>query len=898
MTIEGGDLRATRFGYSKTDTNNADAFDAYVVASPYGIVDLSNLGPYAVAIGGTNGVPLRTFTIDTSFEPYRREAFRHRTMPAQRQSINFTNIAGEGTVNTEGLWRREQDDWSMGAGQLLLDQKRDSQETRFRSSFGLDAFTMPYQMTLQNAVTQNYYSTNNSTFLVRCGGFVIVTDGNEINMFSGTSWSSPVSVNLGVTGINYIYSVTANDTYVYIGTDVGIYYFKPSTSTFTLTASANCYATNDTVGGGSTTPATFNGYTMYSSTAPSNTIILASGSTLPSVNTLLTGTGIASGTVVTAASGNTITLSQSITQSSATLTLTGGSTTSGSTGITVSSNSGLNVGSPISGPNIAANTTVTAVSGSTNITLSQPATATGASLTFTAYTPTVFSVTALPAPTFSGYHLVRWIGNTVFAAAGNRLYVFSSVHTPGTAPQVAIANAASPPDLMMIHPNPNWIWSDATLGASQAYVSGYVFTTTDTVANTFQAHLDKYYGYQSYTDTKAHRYGGSIYRMDLTQNTTVTSFSQPYTLNYPVQALPMSPDEYPTCLYAYLNFIFIGTSKGIRMAQTLSAYDPNQQQAGDLKSGPTIPNILQPVTLPVTAIMGDDRFVWFAWNNYTDPLSGITTPSYTGLGRLDLSTYIKGDPLAPAYQSDLMVFGTGVVQSIDWDPILKVPMFSVEGQGAFSKNVNAFVESGTLWTGYFDFGVPDQKIPVYFDYGVFLSDASTASATLYMDPNDSFEPQVIEIESYNVNSYSEIEKVISFTGNQIDRAQQFEVALNVTGNGLTTPTIHRWTVKGWPTTVSETQIMVVIQSFSVNSVEGLEVYNDPYDTFSFFEQLRENQTITQYQEGPLICNVVVDGIDWLPTKRRDIYESGFEGDCVVTLKTIGGYVPYSPVSTS
>ena len=893
-----GDIRSTTFGYSETSTDNSDAFNAYVASSPYGIVDLSNLGPYAVAIGGTNGVPLRTFPIDTSFEPYRREAFRHRTMPAQRQSINFTNIAGEGTVNTEGLWRREQDDWSMGAGQLLLDQKRDSQETRFRSSFGLDAFTMPYQMTLQNATQLNYPVTNNNTLLVRCGGYAIVTDGKEINMFSGSSWGTPVIVNLGTTGINYVYSIDANDSYVYVATNVGIYYFQPSTTPFTLTNAANLYAANDTVGGGSASPATFNGYTIYSSTAPSNTITLASGSTLPSVNTLLTGVGIAPGTVVTAASGNTITLSQAITQSSATLTLTGGSTTSGSTSVTVTSNAGVNVGSPITGPNIPANTTVTAVSSSTGITLSQPATGSGSSLTLTAYTYSVFSVTTLPTPTFTGYHLVCWIGNTVFAAAGNRLYVFSSVHTPGTAPQVAIANAASPPDLMMVHPNANWIWSDATLGASQAYVSGYVFTSTDTVATTFQLHLNKYNGTQSYTDVSTHRYGGSIYRLDLTQNTTVTSFSQPYTLNYPVQALPMSPDEYPTCLYAYLNFIFIGTSKGIRMAQTLSAYDPNQQQAGDLKSGPTIPNILQPVTLPVTAIMGDDRFVWFAWNNYVDPLSGITEPNYTGLGRLDLSTYIKGDPLSPAYQSDLMVAGTGVIQSIDWDPILKVPMFTVEGQGAFSKNVNAYVESGTLWTGYFDFGVPDQKIPVYFDYGVFLSAAATASATLYMDPNDSFEPQTIAIESYNVNAYSEIEKTVTFTPDQVDRAQQFEVAVTINGDGLTTPTLHRWTLKGWPTTVSETQIMVVIQSFSVNSVEGLEVYNDPYDTFSFFEQLRENQTITQYQEGPLICNVIVDSIDWLPTKRRDIYENGFEGDCVVTLKTIGGYVPYSPVATT
>jgi len=825
VTISGSDLRATLFGWSQTSTDPADAYDAYVHPSSYGIADLSALGPYAVAIGGTNGVDRRTFVVDTSFEPYRREAFRHRTLPAQRQSINFTNISGEGTVNTEGLWRREQTDWSMGAGQLLLDQKRDSQETRFRSSFGLDAFTLPYQMTLQHAVKQNYSTTLTNVFTVRCGGYVVVIDGTEINLFSAaTGWSaSPTVVGLP-SGLTSIYSITANDSYVYLGTNNGIWYFQPAASSPALTL----YAANDTVGGG-TAGSSFTGTTTFTSTtSPSYTITSVSGT--PVLNQIVSGVGITPGSVITAINGTTVTLNLPVTASGTTST---------------------------------------------------------------------FSQTTLPTPTFTGFHLVRWIGNTLFAASGNRLYIFSSVHPIGSAPTIATPSAAYPPDLMMIHDNPKWIWSDATLGASQAYIAGYVWTSTNGTS---------FNGFHNYNDTAVHRYGGCIYRSDLTQNASVTSFSQPYTLNYPVQALPMSPDEYPTCLYSYLNFIFIGTSKGIRMAQTLSAYDPNQQQAGDLKSGPTIPNILQPVTQPVTAITGDDRFVYFAWANYTDPLTGTTfyqsvnsstgviTPNYTGIGRLDLSTYIKGDPLAPAYQSDLMAPTTGTINSLDWDPILNVPMFAVAGSGVWSADKTKFVKTGVLNTGYFDYGIPDQKIPVYFDYGVYLSSAATASATLTLDPNDSWQPYPVAIEAYGANDYTLAEKIVSVPQDR-DRAAQFEVALTVNSDGSATPTIHRWTLKSWPATVSETQIMVPLQFFSVDSVDGYETGVDPYDAFSFLEQLRENQTITQYQEGPLICNVIVDSIDWIPHKRRGNYENGFEGDCVVTLKTIGGYVPYTPVNT-
>jgi hypothetical protein len=92
--------------------------------------------------------------------------------------------------------------------------------------------------------------------------------------------------------------------------------------------------------------------------------------------------------------------------------------------------------------------------------------------------------------------------------------------------------------------------------------------------------------------------------------------------------------------------------------------------------------------------------------------------------------------------------------------------------------------------------------------------------------------------------------------------------------------------------------MVPVQLFSVNVVDGMEVFTDPYEAYMYLENLRYTQQITTYQEGSLTASVIVEDLDFLPHKRRGGYESGFEGDCVVTLKTIGGYNSYSGIPTT
>lgn len=125
-----------------------------------------------------------TYAVDTEFKPYLRDAFRHRTTPAQRESVDLTNIPGEGTVNPDGPWRRGAVDWSLGAGQLFLDRKA-SADNRFFKSKGIDPFTVKWQATLLPDTELVFAVTGNVKAM--CAGaytYVMDFDGDQVQFSS------------------------------------------------------------------------------------------------------------------------------------------------------------------------------------------------------------------------------------------------------------------------------------------------------------------------------------------------------------------------------------------------------------------------------------------------------------------------------------------------------------------------------------------------------------------------------------------------------------------------------------------------------------------------------------------------------------------------------------------
>ena len=746
---------------SQIATTNA-VYNPPVVATSGGV----SLAPGCIAIGG------RLFpALDTSFEPYRREAFRHRTIPAQRSSINYENIAGYGTLNTEGLWRRDQVDWSYGAGQQFLDRKAESQASRYYTSKGVNPW-VENQLTLLNDTTKQYSSSSSTIKAVAVGPYVYIMDGSAIEYVS--AWGTTTTITAPSGGWGTINDICTDGSYVYIATSNGIWSIDSTAGT----PSATNYCTTGAIS--------------------NNTFVITGNSWSSSSNTITNSGGFPN----------------------------------------------VTVGAAITGTNIASNTHVTDISVTgTSISISRPTTGTGSSTTIT--------VTESASYTISSFTRVWVANNTVLAAAkqssgaANCLLAFTYQPVTNAAPNGE--------NVLMVHPNPNFTWTCCAGGETQIYVGGAILNGSQVPH-------------------------GIIYRASMTGAVAgINNVNQPFSLNYPIQTLPMSVGEYPTCLYAYLNYIMIGTNLGCRMAQTLSVYDPNASATGDLKSGPLAPSLVGPqVSLPVNGIVGDGRFIYWTFSNYDSTSSGLY--------RMDLTTFVNGDPLAPVYASDLMVTTSDALNWVDIDPITGTPLISVASTGVYTA-ASTYVASGTINSGFITYGIVDQKTPVFLDISAGVINGTQVGATLelFQPSNESY--NILALGDYTATSTSNTLTVPTGYSSELQN-----VVITLTSNSAktATPTLYRYSLRSWPKVRTELDITPVIQLFGINLANSTEVYADPYEALTYLQSLVDNQTIVQYQEGPATANVVVTGIDWLPHKRADNAENGYVGDVVVSLTTIGG----------
>lgn len=186
-------------------------------------------GKYPVIIG------TKSFAVDTSYEAFRRQSFHHDTIPAQRESLQLTDVPGEGTINTEGLWRRGAISWHHGAGQLYADRK-DSDPFRFLHSLNVDPWNQN-QLTLLPATTQRVddsAGTYNTAKIVTVNGIVFILECNiptasaAFQLRYTSDWITYHTVTgLPANGVNDI-ATDGNNVYVAGYTGVGVWVIPTS----------------------------------------------------------------------------------------------------------------------------------------------------------------------------------------------------------------------------------------------------------------------------------------------------------------------------------------------------------------------------------------------------------------------------------------------------------------------------------------------------------------------------------------------------------------------------------------------------------------------------------------------------------------------------------------------
>ena len=141
---------------------------------------------FPVAING------RPYQIDL-----RSGTFQRGFDPRVRDSVDQSTAPGEAAINPQGLWRRGQDSWHLGAGQEYADSA-ESQDYRFNASKGLDPWTKG-QVSCLNATALNSASgaptTATNQYLVVAGGYVYVSDGQLLKRAStsGGAWTTITS---------------------------------------------------------------------------------------------------------------------------------------------------------------------------------------------------------------------------------------------------------------------------------------------------------------------------------------------------------------------------------------------------------------------------------------------------------------------------------------------------------------------------------------------------------------------------------------------------------------------------------------------------------------------------------------------------------------------------------
>jgi len=191
---------------------------------------LSQLVPnlYPVAIDG------RPYLVDLKSGQFKRQSIQ-----LLRQQADTSNLPGEASINPEDLWRRSQETWHHGAGQIHYDRP-DSNPARFRASKGIDVWTK-WQLSLLNDTQRKTPATTNvNQHLVVAGSFLYWADGATLRRTADPTVGSPTWTTITGLNTNPIVGLASDGYNVWIAQGgQGLYVTNNSTTVATQMVTGN-----------------------------------------------------------------------------------------------------------------------------------------------------------------------------------------------------------------------------------------------------------------------------------------------------------------------------------------------------------------------------------------------------------------------------------------------------------------------------------------------------------------------------------------------------------------------------------------------------------------------------------------------------------------------------------
>jgi hypothetical protein len=315
-----------------------------------------------------------------------------------------------------------------------------------------------------------------------------------------------------------------------------------------------------------------------------------------------------------------------------------------------------------------------------------------------------------------------------------------------------------------------------------------------------------------------------------------------------IVAATLPDGEIGTSIDSYLGYVFIGTNKGVRMAQA----DGN----GDLVLGAILPT-----DAPVNCFEGQDRFVWFgnsAMNGvYDDSQNRFPTTTVCGLNRMDLSTFTV-TALTPAYANDICALGETekTVQSVT--TYLGKRVFSIEDSGVYFESDDK-VEAGWLKQGTMSFSVEDYKTGLYTQ-AKWLPLNGEIDIDLAYDSGE-YE-RVAEFTTANTVRSDNID----LKGKQFTRVDAAYILCRCPDASTVGPALTRWEIRAVPAKGRASRWTIPI----VNH-ETIEIDEIPYNRDVLFEYDRlmtlvESGRLFVLQESGRSYRVQAKDFVWQPQK--------------------------------
>jgi hypothetical protein len=394
--------------------------------------------------------------------------------------------------------------------------------------------------------------------------------------------------------------------------------------------------------------------------------------------------------------------------------------------------------------------------------------------------------------------------------------------------------AYATPVLIYTHPEPTFRWGSASSGPQSIYFAGGVG--------------DRYV----------------IHRVGIKDDGTG--------LNPAIVAAELPDGEIIYKIGSYLGFVFIGTNKGVRMAQP----DNN----GDLTLGSIIPT-----TEPVRCFEGQDRFMWFGVSrmaaNYSeitfDPANVFPLTAVPGIGRMDLSKFTTG-LLAPAYANDIAAWGEPAANVTSIATFMDKRVFVVEGAGVFFEGVDK-VLGGWMTQGAMSFSVEDLKAALYMQANWVPS----CSGSLYID---------LAFDSSGYARYADLSVAnsvrssnINLNGTKFSRVNMRLVMTRCTVNNSKGPMPTRWEIRAFPVKGRASRWNVPVIIADDVDINGIMQSRNPVDDKNSLLGLIQDGTVFQYQESGQSYQVLARDFQWLP-ERLSTTGNGWQGTMLMVLEEV------------